>query len=161
MAWWLVALLLAVAAGHTVRLRARYSAAPAKVWDTITNMLVAPNWRSKVRQVERLPDRDGKQMWVEVSRRWRLPLEFEVVEPGRQLVTRVVGEELPFGGSWTYEIVPDGSGTLLTVTEDGELRSQTLRFFARYAFGYHATVARYLRDLGKKLGEKVKPERLG
>ena len=174
MAWWLAGLLFAVAAGlalalvagnrlplaHTARVRARYAATPGKVWDTITNMVVAPNWRSKVRQVERLPDRDGKQMWIEVSRRWRLPLEFEVVEPGLCLVTRVVGETLPFRGSWSYEIVPEGSGCTLTITEDAEIHSQALRFFARYVFGYHATPARYLRDLGRKLGEKVKPERL-
>jgi hypothetical protein len=174
MAWWLVAFLLAVAAAlavalvagnrlpptHTIRLRARYAAAPDKVWDTITNMVVAPNWRSKMRQVERLPDRENKQVWVEVSRRWRLPLEFEVVEPGRCLVTRIVSEDLPFGGTWTYELVPEGSGTLLTVTEQGEIHSQTLRFSARYIFGYQATAARYLRDLGKKLGEKVRPERV-
>ena len=174
MAWWLVGVLLAVAAGlglalvvgnrlpvaHVSRVRARYRTPPEVVWGTITNLLVAPNWRSKLRQVERLPDRDGKQMWVEVSRRWRLPLEFEVVEPGRKLVTRIVGEELPFRGSWTYELVPDEDGCLLTITEDAAVHSQTLRFFGRYVFGYHATAARYLRDLGRKLGQKVKPERL-
>ena len=174
MTWWLVVLLLALAAGlavalvaghrlpaaHVACVRARYRTPPDEVWGTITNLLVAPNWRSKLRQVERLPDHEGKQMWVEVSRRWRLPLEFEVVDPGRTLVTRIVGEDLPFRGSWTYELTPDEGGCLLTITEEAEVHSQTLRFFAHYVFGTHATAARYLRDLGRKLGQKVKPERV-
>jgi len=171
---WLIVLLLALAAGlglaivaghrlppaHVVRVRARYRNPPDEVWATITNLVVAPNWRSHVRQVERLPDRDGKQVWVEVSRRWRLPLEFEVVEPGRRLVTRIVSEELPFRGAWIYELEPDDGGCLLTITEEAAIHSQAMRFFARYVFGYHATAARYLRDLGRKLGQKVRPERL-
>ncbi len=174
MASWIVALLLAVAAflvlalvagsrlplAHTSRVQARFRASPDKVWQTITNMVTAPNWRSRVRQIERLPDRGGNPVWVEVSRRWRMPLEFEAVEPGRKLVTRVLGEHLPFRGSWTYEIEPQDGGCTLTITEVVEINSQALRFFARYPSGYHANAARYLRDLGRKLGERVKPRRL-
>jgi len=140
---------------HVATARARYAQPPARVWEAITNMMMAPNWRSGMRQVERLPDRDGHQVWVEVRRRGRLPLEFEVVEPERQLITRTLGEKLAFGGSWKFVLEPDGDGSTLTITEDGEIYSPTLRFFSRYVFGYEATMRRYLRDLGKKFGEKI------
>jgi len=146
---------------HRAVVSARYTQSPAQVWATITNMLMAPNWRSGVRQIERLPDRDGRHVWVEVGRRRRLPLEFEVVEPERHLISHIHGEHLPFGGSWTYELEPDADGCRLTLTEQGEIYSPALRFFAHHVFGYDANMRRYLEDLGKKFGAKVTPERRG
>jgi hypothetical protein len=141
---------------HVATAQVRYAQTPARVWESITNVMMAPNWRSGVRQVERLPDRDGHQVWVEVRRRGRVPLEFELVEPERKLVTRTTGERLAFGGSWTFVLTPDGDdGCTLTLTEDGEIYSPTFRFFAYYVFGYEATLRRYLKDLGKKFGEKA------
>jgi len=140
---------------HVAMAQVRYGQPPARVWDAITNMLMAPNWRSGLRQVERLPDRDGHQVWVEVRRRGRVPLEFALVEPERKLVSRTTGERLAFGGSWTFVLEPDGDGCRLAITEDGVIHSPTLRFFSFYVFGYEAGVRRYLEDLGKKFGEKV------
>jgi hypothetical protein len=145
---------------HLTASRAHYSQSPEKIWSAITNLLDAPNWRSGLRQVERLADRDGKQVWVEVGRSGRMPLVFEVSEPPRRLVTRIEGDELPFGGSWTFAIEPDGQGSTLTITEDGHIYRPFFRFMARYVFGYDGTLKRYLRDLGKKFGEKVQPVRV-
>ena len=146
---------------HVATAQARYAQPPARVWEAITNMLMAPNWRSGVRQVERLPDRNGHQVWVEVRRRGRVPLEFELVEPERKLVSRTGGEKLAFGGSWTFVLEPDGDGCRLEITEDGVINSPTLRFFSFHVFGYDASMRRYMKDLGKKFGEKVVPTRAG
>jgi uncharacterized protein YndB with AHSA1/START domain len=146
--------------GHVATVRARFAQPPEAIWEAITNMAAAPNWRSGLRQVERLPDRDGKQVWVEVSRQGRMPLEIDLVEPRRRLVAHIAGEKLPFGGSWTWEIAPDGRGSTLTITEDGVIYNPAFRFMARHVFGYDGTMKTYLRDLGKKFGEKVVPERL-
>jgi hypothetical protein len=146
---------------HVVTARARYRQPPEVVWAALTNLTSAPNWRSGVRRIERLPDRDdGRQVWIEWSRRSRLPLEFEVVTPGVLLVSRIVGERLPFGGSWTYGLLPDADGSVLTITEEGEIYSPFFRFVSRLA-GHDATLKRYLRDLGRKFGEKTNPERVG
>lgn len=146
--------------GHVATVRARLAQPPEAIWEAITNMAAAPNWRSGLKQVERLPDRDGKQVWVEVSRQGRMPLELDFVEPPRRLVARIVGEKLPFGGSWTWEIAPDGHGSTLTITEDGVIHNPVFRFLARHVFGYDGTIKTYLRDLGKKFGGTVVPERL-
>src|SRR5258708_14367366 len=41
-------------------------------------------------------------------------VNYEVVDaiPGRRLVTKIADKNLPYGGSWTYEILPDGSGSM-------------------------------------------------
>jgi Polyketide cyclase / dehydrase and lipid transport len=146
--------------GHRCVVRAQFASAADRVWQVVTQMSNAPNWRSGLRQIERLPDRDGKQVWVEVRRFRRMPLVFEDMQPPSRLVIRIDDESLPYGGSWTYEIVSLEDGCTLTITEDGVVRKPLLRFMSRYLIGYDATIRRYLRDLGKKLGEKVEPERL-
>ena len=81
----------------------------------------------------------------------------EEVPPSR-LVTRIADEELPFGGSWTFELRPDGAGTLLTITERGFVKNVIFRALARYVFTHHRTLEQYLRTLGRRFGVEVKPE---
>ncbi len=147
-------------ASHVARVRAAYWQEPQAIWDCMTRLPAAPNWRSGLKQVERLPDRDGKPVWVEVSRRGRLTLVFETMEAPRRLVTRIADDALAFGGTWTFEIAPAPDGCTLTITENGAIHTPMFRFMARYIFGYHGMLMRYLRDLGKKFGEKTRPERL-
>ena len=75
------------------------------------------------------------------------------------MVTRIVDKELPFGGSWTWEISPAAEGgSRVSITENGEIYNPFFRFMARYVFGYTGTMETYLRNLGKKLGQDVTPE---
>ena len=68
----------------------------------------------------------------------------------RRLVTRIADTGLPFGGQWTYELVPDGEGTRLTITEDGEVYNPLFRFVSRFVMGHTATIERYLDDVEKR-----------
>ena len=145
---------------HRAAARAHYHQSPERVWQVVTNIPDAPNWRSGLRRVERHADLEGNAVWVEVSRQGRMPLVFEEMEPPRRLVMRIADEKLPFGGTWTYEIVPEGDGCTLSITEDGFIRSRFMRFWARFVSGYDGTIRKYLRDLGRKLGEKSAPERV-
>ncbi len=67
---------------------------------------------------------------------------------------------MPFGGTWTFDIEPAGTGTQLTITEDGIVRNPIFRFVSRFVFGHYKTQETYLRDLAKKFGETVTAERL-
>lgn len=146
--------------GHVATVRARYEQESETIWAAITRLTDAPNWRSGLRRVERLADRDGHPVWVEVSRNGKMRLAFEHADAPRRLVTRIDDDALPFGGTWTYVLEPDGTFTTLTITEDGTIRPAFFRFMARYVFGHDTTMKRYLRDLGKKFGETVQPERV-
>lgn len=82
----------------------------------------------------------------------RVEPPFEIVErapPGR-LVTRVA-DGLPYGGTWTFELAPEGGGTRLTITERGEVHNPIFRVLARFVFGYAATMEAYLEDLAARL----------
>ena len=76
----------------------------------------------------------------------------------RRLVLRIATDDLPFGGTWTYEIAAVEGGATLRITEDGFVKPALFRFMARFIFGHTATIEQYLKDLGKKFGEDVTPE---
>jgi uncharacterized protein YndB with AHSA1/START domain len=82
----------------------------------------------------------------------------EKIDAPRVLVTRIADTNLPWGGSWTYELTPAGEGTLLTITERGEVYNPIFRFMSRFVFSHTATIDTYLRALGAKLGEATTPE---
>jgi hypothetical protein len=75
------------------------------------------------------------------------------VEPNKRLVTRIADPSLPFGGQWTYEILPAGDSTTLRITEDGEVYNPVFRFASRFIFGHSATIEDYLRDVARRFGE--------
>jgi uncharacterized protein YndB with AHSA1/START domain len=117
------------------------------VWAVITNVDAFPSWRSDVKSVQRLPDRDGRPAWVEDTSNGKIPLAVERSEAPRLLVVRIADPNLPFGGTWTYEITPTANGSTLTITEDGAVYNPLFRVMARFVFGYEATLATYLQSL--------------
>ena len=143
---------------HVASRMARYNQPPEKIWEAITNVEAMPLWRKDLKAVKRVPDRDGKAAWVETSGFGDMPLYVETSEAPRKLVTRIADPNLPFGGTWTFEVAPAEGGTTLRITERGEIRNAFFRFMARFVFGYTGTIETYLRDLGAKFGENVAPQ---
>ncbi len=78
---------------------------------------------------------------------------YEAVEstPPRHLITRIADPKLPFGGTWTYEIVPAGNSCTLTITENGKVYNPLFRFVSRFLIGQTATMDGYLKALSTKL----------
>lgn len=137
-----------VPVAHVASRRARFEAAPETVWAAITAVEDFPAWR-KVDRVERLPDRGGRPAWIEHTSDGRITLVADRHEPPRLLVVRIDDPDLPFGGTWTYEIEPSQGGCTLTITENGEIYNPFFRVMARYVFGYEGTMTEYLEALGR------------
>jgi len=135
---------------HTATRSASFKASPQQLWDIISG---PPNWRPDVTRYEELPQRDGHRVWTEYGKGGsKMTYEVGQADPPRKLVTRIADPHLPFGGTWTYEIVPGAeSGSTLTITENGEVYNPFFRFISRYVMGYTATMDRYLQALQTKL----------
>lgn len=147
--------------GHRATTSARFRAAPSAVFALLSDPERFPSWRSDVKAVRRIEPIDGRPAFVEDSRHGTITYAIEASEPPRRLVQRIADDSLPYGGTWTFSLSPDGdTGTLLTITEDGFIRPAIFRALARFVFGYHATMQAYLVGLGKALGESVTPERM-
>jgi uncharacterized protein YndB with AHSA1/START domain len=112
-----------------------------------------PTWRTGVTRVEALADDNGHRRYRETSGDGTITYEVTEAVPDRRLVTRIADRDLPFGGAWTYELLPASVGTTLRITEDGEVYNPLFRFVSRYVMGHEATIDRYLRDVSKRIGE--------
>jgi uncharacterized protein YndB with AHSA1/START domain len=140
---------------HFASRSARFAQPPEVVFDVIRDVGAAANWRTDLRRVEMLPPVDGRARFREESGSGSLTME--IVEAARpmRMVTRIADPDQPFGGTWTFELVPDAGGTRLTITERGEIYNVMFRALARFVFGHTATIDGYLKALGQKFGEPV------
>ncbi len=143
---------------HVASRKARFNQTPQTVWDAITDFQGQTSWRTGLTKVERLPDRDGKAVWRETSKRTG-PLTMMIMtsDPPHRMVNQIV-DNRSFGGTWTYEITPTDRGCELTITENGEIYNPIFRVFARFVFGYTATMETYLKQLGTKFDEAIEPQ---
>jgi hypothetical protein len=141
---------------HTATRSLPYAAPADAVWAALTDWPAHPQWRAGVRAMERLPDRNGHPVWRDIGRRGgRLTSEVVELDPqSRRMVTRIV-DEAWFGGAWTWQVV-DGTadgGSVLTITEDGEIYNPLFRAVGALFFDPRATIDSLHRDLRAKLGE--------
>lgn len=147
---------LAVAAGsmlpvaHVASRGATFAQPPDRVFAVIVDVEAFPRWRSDVRAVEVLAWEPAVR-WREHARRDAITFERMEVQPPARLVTRIADPDLPFGGTWTYELAPEGSGTRLTITEHGEVYNPVFRLLSRFVFGHGATLETFLADLERRL----------
>jgi uncharacterized protein YndB with AHSA1/START domain len=142
---------------HVASCRASFAQPPEAIWAAIAAVEEYPQWRSDVRSVEPLAAIDGKRVYREVTSFGPITFVVDNEERPRRMVLRIADDDLPFGGTWTFELEPEAAGSRLTITERGEIRPAYFRFMARFVFGYHATLREYLRSLGSKFGQSVTP----
>jgi uncharacterized protein YndB with AHSA1/START domain len=138
--------------GHVASQQRTFPAPAEAVWAAITDIDAFPSWRSDLKKIDRLPDRDGRPVWIEDGASGRMTLAVDRADPPRLLVVRIADPELPFGGTWTYEIVPAVGGCRVTITENAEIYNPLFRFMARFIFGYEGTIATYMTALEKRVG---------
>jgi len=140
---------------HRASVEETFTAPPDVIWRTMTDVDAFPSWRDGVKRVQRLPDRNGRPVWVEEGRSGKMTLAVERLESPHLLVARIADPGLPFGGTWTYEITPVQAGSTLRITEDGEIYNPVFRFMARFIFGYEGTIQSYIASLKKRLAQQA------
>jgi len=131
---------------------------PDSVWKVVRDLGAITTWFPAMQQSERLPDRDGHEVWRQKMSGFDVPIIVLESSPPRKLVTQIdptAGGA--FGGTWTYELTPDSAGTRLSVTEAGWISNPIFRFMSRFLFGYYGSLDKYLKALGTRFGEEVSP----
>jgi len=136
----------------TVTLRAHRTA----VWAAITDYAAFPQWWPAVKSIrfEKLPD--GTELtWNTDSHHNVVPFRTVDSRPNEKLVRLIAKDDLPFGGTWTYELAdaPDHT-TRLTLTEDGIIHAPIFRAVATWFFGLDTNQKNHLTHLEKHLGGK-------
>jgi uncharacterized protein YndB with AHSA1/START domain len=129
---------------------------PEVVWRAVTDYAGQPAWREGVKTVERLPDKDGREVWREVYEEGS-PITLETAESQEphRLVRIIADEGGPFSGRWEYDIKADGAGSRLTITERGEVPNPIFRFASRFVIGHTHFMEKFQKDLAAKFGEEA------
>jgi uncharacterized protein YndB with AHSA1/START domain len=140
---------------HSATSEATISTSPAALYKLITDVERYPEWRSSVKRIELLPDSAGKARFRETGGDGTILYEVESAEPNQRIVTRIADRSLPFGGSWTYELIPRGDSTTLRITENGEVYNPVFRFVSRFVMGHTRTIETYLKDVSRHFGSSV------
>ncbi len=141
---------------HRAAMSLKLAASPERVWSLISDMPKVPSWWPEVTGVVRREDGVWDQT---IKGGWKMPLRVEDEAAPTRRVTRIADEDLPFGGIWTFEIVPEGGGCVLTITEDGEVKNALFRAMS-LLMGHDKTIRSYLTHAAKALSETAEPVRI-
>jgi len=142
---------------HTARATIELAASPERVWAVVSDFAGAARWRPDLESVRLDTASGGPIRFVETSDEGEIPFEVVSQDPPRRQIVRVIDDGLPFGGTWTWELVPLGGGTGLTLTEDGFTRNPVYRALGLLFFRPTESLIRYLGALAKALGEDAEP----
>jgi hypothetical protein len=138
---------------HMATRMGRYQVPPEKVWEALTDIDAMPSWRIGLKSVTRLPDKNGLPVHTENTTAGKMTFETTLMDPPRRLV-RGMASDLPFGGTWTFDVAPAPDGSTLRITENGYVSNPFFRFIARYFIGYTSEMNKYLTGLAQHFGEK-------
>ncbi|HEX6314044.1 MAG TPA: SRPBCC family protein [Gemmatimonadaceae bacterium] len=142
--------------GHVASRAAVINAPPDVVFQTMTEFRSAPAWRPGVTRITVSTDSlTGRQRVVEESKNGIMTMEVEQLVPPTRFVTRIVDEDLPYGGAWAHALEAQGNATRVIITEHGEVYNPIFRFVAKYLMGHSGTIDAYLSDLGRKFNTPV------
>ena len=130
---------------HVATKDAFLTATPQEVFERITDVARYPDWRQDVSTVE-VVSREPLR-WMEHSGGDTITYEMVEATSPTRLVVRIADPDLPFGGTWTYDLRPEGEGTRLTITEHGEVYNPVFRFVSRFVFGHSASIEKMLEAL--------------
>jgi uncharacterized protein YndB with AHSA1/START domain len=128
---------------HRASRTVNIEAPPERVFAVLTDVERYPEWRPDVKQVSRLADAGGAMRWQETGAQGTIPYRVIEQAPPARWVVRIDDPSLPYGGSWTYELRVESTGTSLTITEDGEVYHPIFRFLSRTVFSTTDTIEAY------------------
>ena len=135
---------------HTSKFSVSLPVPSAAVWAVITDYPKMPEWWPAVKSI-RLETRPNGEVWTWNQDTRGHEIAFRTLEEKapQHLVREIVGDNLPFGGTWTFDLTPDGTKTNLTLTEDGFIKPPLFRFIATYFIGLDKTMKDFSVNLQK------------
>ncbi len=142
--------------GHTVSRRLRLGQPPQAVWSIIRDHAREAEWNSRIKSVERKPDQDGHEVWrLHFTGAGNPPCTLETVEAEEptRMVRTIVDDKKVFSGRWEFVITPADAGSILTLTEHGEIPSPLFRGMFRLFANPAMHIDMYLKALAAKFGE--------
>ncbi len=113
---------------HTASISFTLPKARTTVWAALTDYAATPQWWPAVKAIrfETRPNGDIIT-WNTDPRGQQIGFRTTEEKAPARLVREITGDNLPFGGTWTYELAEENAGTRLTLTEDGFVKPPFFR----------------------------------
>jgi uncharacterized protein YndB with AHSA1/START domain len=144
---------------HRSQLSVTLRASRTAVWAAVTDYAKMPAWWPAVKSIRTEKLADGTELtWNTDKHGQEIAFRTQEERPRERLVRVIAGpKDLPFGGTWTYELADTGEGgTRLTLTENGTIEPPVYRALATWVFGLDTTQKDFLTQLEKHLAAKSK-----
>jgi hypothetical protein len=142
---------------HEARMSIDLSAPAPRIWSLITDFENSPRWRRDITSV-RMQNVPGSPLrFIESSSQGDVTYEIVLQEAPRRQIVRIVDDDQPFGGTWTWQIEDAGAGSRVTITEKGFIKNPVFRVMGLLFFSPTDTIDTYLRHLAAELGEQAVP----
>ena len=156
----IVAMVLALIVGglvtprdHVVARRIRLRDPRSAVWATIRDFGRYGEWRHELEFAEVIDADQPQPRWRETSTRGSVAFGVTGETPSERLVAKILDDDLPFSGEWTWSLRDDAGGTEVSITERGTVRNPVFRFIGAHLIGYTSSIDRYLKALAERHGE--------
>ncbi|TGK44680.1 LIC10604 family protein [Leptospira andrefontaineae] len=133
---------------HIASVEKDFSSSSENIFKIIRNIREYKDWRSGLESV----NIESDKIWIESDSHGN-NIRFGIIEERfpNYLHTKILSEDLPFGGGWEFDIHQNGPNTKLKITENGFVTNPLFRVLSKFVFGHDATMKVYLEDLSKKL----------
>lgn len=136
---------------HVITMQRHYNKTPDEIWQLIGDYRKYSEWRENVYEVTDMPSKGGYDAWKEVDADGHsVPYEVVGHSPGKQLIIEITDPGLPYRGTWTFDLLPDESGTAVKITENGKIDNLFLRVVAHLVTGYTSSMDAWLNSLDNK-----------
>jgi uncharacterized protein YndB with AHSA1/START domain len=136
--------------GHHATRDGVVGASPSHVFEAISDVATHPAWRPDVTRVDVLSGTGVGARYREHGSHGPITYRIEQADAPTLFRVRIDDPEQPFGGTWTFTLAPDGTGTRVTITEDGEVYNPIFRALSRFVFSQTATMEAYLDALQRR-----------
>jgi len=140
---------------HTASIRFSVPQPRPAVWAALTDYATMPQWWPAVKATRLESRPDGTVITWNTDPRGQV-IGFRTREeraPAR-LVREIVGDDLPFGGTWTYELAEENGGTAITITEDGFVKPPFFRGMMKLFMKPDATMRDFAQHFTAHLGAR-------
>jgi uncharacterized protein YndB with AHSA1/START domain len=141
---------------HHSQITVTLRASRAEVWDLLTDYRAMPHWWPAVKAVRMEKLADGTELtWNQDRHGQKIPFRTVESRPKEKLVRAIATDQLPYGGTWTYDLSETGAGfTRLTLSEDGYINPPIFRAMANWFIGLDRTQRDFLDNLQRQVSRK-------
>lgn len=137
---------------HSSSLERVFKTSPRTIYSMIRDFKQYPAWRPNLKNIEEI----SSTSWKETDSHKEI-MTYSFIRDQKDVLieSKIMDEDKPFGGSWTFELASVEGGTKLKITENGKVFSPVFRFFSKFVFGHTATIDTYLDYMEKELQRRA------